>query len=275
MVKLLFLGSGSAFTLGADNYQSNMLLTHGDRCLLIDCGSDIRFSLHAQGLSYRDLTDIFISHLHADHVGGLEYVGMSSCFDPSCDRPRLIISEEISADLWERTLSGGMRSVGNRLMKMSDYFDVETFRHENQFRWQRLTFQPRRLVHIDNGYFTMPSYGLGFEADGLKIFISTDTQLHWELVDSVFKWADLIFHDCETATFPTKVHAHYHELQKLPPAIRQKMWLYGYQPGVLPNATSDGFQGFVQRSQLFDFAEVANLRSVKLGIDAISPQLVS
>ena len=79
MTKLLFFGSGAAFTVGADNYQSNILLIHeqGDR-LLIDCGSDIRFSLHAAGFSYLDITDIYVSHLHSDHAGGLEYMAFTT-----------------------------------------------------------------------------------------------------------------------------------------------------------------------------------------------------
>ena len=112
MVKLLFLGSGSAFTVGADNFQSNMLLI-GDRGnkLLIDCGSDIRFSLYEAGFSHLDITDIYISHLHCDHVGGLEYIGFSTKFDSRCARPNLYLSKEVGIDLWNKTLSGGMSSI--------------------------------------------------------------------------------------------------------------------------------------------------------------------
>ncbi|MGL5034855.1 MAG: MBL fold metallo-hydrolase, partial [Microcystaceae cyanobacterium] len=60
-MQLLFLGSGSAFTLCSDNFQSNMLfISESGRKLLIDCGTDIRFSLHKAGLSYQDITDIYI-----------------------------------------------------------------------------------------------------------------------------------------------------------------------------------------------------------------------
>ena len=92
-MKLIFLGSGSAFTM--DNYQSNMILetetteveslslSHKGvdvdvdlattrKRLLIDCGSDIRWSLAEQGLSYKDIQNIYISHLHPDHFSGLE-----------------------------------------------------------------------------------------------------------------------------------------------------------------------------------------------------------
>jgi ribonuclease BN (tRNA processing enzyme) len=79
-MELVALGTGSAFTL--KNFQSNYLLK-GEKNLLIDCGGDIRFSLKEQNMSYKDIDAVYISHLHADHQGGLEYLAFCSYFDPS------------------------------------------------------------------------------------------------------------------------------------------------------------------------------------------------
>jgi hypothetical protein len=49
------------------------------------------------------------------------------------------------------------------------------------------------------------------------------------------------------------VHAHYEELKELPAEIKQKMWLYHYSDGVLPDAQADGFAGFVKPRQEFIF----------------------
>ncbi|NJL83212.1 MAG: MBL fold metallo-hydrolase [Chloroflexaceae bacterium] len=254
MTKLLFLGSGSAFTVGADNFQSNLLLINdrGNK-LLIDCGSDIRFSLDAAGFSYLDITDIYISHLHADHVGGLEFMGVSRKFDPRCTLSKIYISKELIADLWERRLSGGMRYISGDIASLDTYFKVSVIERDNQFCWENICFSLIRLVHIDSGYFIMPSYGLRFEVDGVRIFLTTDTLLRWELMQEAYEWADVVFQDCEILSHPTTVHAHYQELVQLPSTIKAKMWLYGYQPGELPEATNDGFLGFVKRGQVFDF----------------------
>lgn len=65
-MKLIFIGSGSAFTVGADNYQSNRILEDdSSKKLLVDCGSDARFALHELGLSYKDIEAVYISHLHS------------------------------------------------------------------------------------------------------------------------------------------------------------------------------------------------------------------
>jgi len=255
MTKLLFLGSGSAFTVGTDNYQSNILIIKdtGEK-LLIDCGSDLRFSLYEAGFSHLDLTDIYISHLHADHVGGLEYAGISTLFDPQCSKPNLYISQELASELWETSLSGGMKSLQGKFATLESYFNVKTIDHQRYFYWQNIKFELVRVIHVDNGFYLMPSYGLYFEIDGVKIFLTTDSQLCLDLHFKYYEKADLIFQDCETALYPTTVHAHYSELINLPPQIKQKMWLYGYQPLALPDALKDGFLGFVTKGQTFAIA---------------------
>lgn len=255
MMKLIFLGSGSAFTVGADNFQSNMMLVsaQGNK-LLIDCGSDVRFSLHALGFSYLDITDIYISHLHADHVGGLEYAGFSTKFDPKCQKPNLYLSKELAGELWNNTLSGGMRAIEGDIADLDTFFDVHKIDRERFFTWEETQFNLVKATHVNTGYFVTPSYGLFFEIDGIKVFLTTDTQLCINEISEFYKRADIIYQDCGTSRFPISIHAHYKQLVTLPEKIKNKMWLYHYQPGPLPDATKDGFCGFVKRGQIFEFS---------------------
>lgn len=256
-MKCVFLGSGSAFTVGADNFHSNVLLI-SDRGakFLVDCGSDIRFSLFLEGYSYADITDIYVSHLHADHAGGLEYIGLSTKFDDRCDRPNLYLSNDLASDIWDRTLAGGMRSVAGQILDMNAFFKLHKINTNGHFYWEGIQFRLIKVVHVDNGFFVIPSYGLFFEVDGVKIFMTTDAKLCEGTNRDLYDEADLIFQDCETSPFPSSVHAHYSELVQLPTEIRHKMWLYHYQPGPLPDAVKDGFQGFIKRGQTFDFAQL-------------------
>ncbi len=68
-MKVTFLGAGSAFSRKHGN--SNLLIESGGIKLLIDCSRFCPPTLEEYGLSSSDITHIFISHLHADHIGGL------------------------------------------------------------------------------------------------------------------------------------------------------------------------------------------------------------
>lgn len=255
MTKLLFLGSGSAFTVGTDNFQSNMFLISEDgNKLLIDCGSDIRFSLHAASFSYRDVSHIYISHLHADHIGGLEYIGFSRKFNPECSRPSLYLHEILVQPLWQNSLSGGMGYAEGEKTNLENFFQVHPIGKEKHFFWEGIKFNLIPVIHVKAGTLIMPSYGLFLEINGLKIFITTDTQFTPDFLKSVYEEADLIFHDCEVSVQPSPVHPHYQNLITLPQNIKQKMWLYGYQPAPLPDTQKDGFLGFVKRGDIFDFS---------------------
>ncbi|MEB3272399.1 MAG: MBL fold metallo-hydrolase [Prochlorothrix sp.] len=273
-MKLIFLGSGSAFTLEEDNFQCNMLLiTEDGRKLLLDCGSDIRFSLKAADFQVTDLTDIYISHLHSDHAGGLEYVGFNTCFNPRCARPNLYISHDLVADLWDHTLSGGMRSLQGRIGTLDTFFNVHPIARGSHFVWQDLPFQLVPVPHVHNGTDFMPSYGLWCNLNGTRVFFTTDTQWDWDRLRPYYEQADLVFQDCETSLTPTPVHTHYEDLLTLPPEMRAKIWLCGYQAGPKPPAQKDGFRGFVQRGQTFHFAVeggVAALRSTAMLDRAVS-----
>jgi len=247
---LKFLGSGSAFTM--NNYQTNMILMKGNRKFLIDAGSDIRFSLRDANLSYKDITDVYIAHLHADHAGGLEYLAFCTFFDPACSKPNLWISKALSESLWQNVLSGGLGSIQNRIMKLNDYFDVKEIDQNESIYWNDIKMTPIQVVHIMDGFNIRPSFGLMINRGNKKIFITTDTQFNPNQIVDFYKSADLIFQDCETTAFKSGVHANYSELLTLPNEIKKKMWLCHYQEkSAWMTTKKDGFKGFVLQGQEF------------------------
>ncbi|MEO8164412.1 MAG: MBL fold metallo-hydrolase [Betaproteobacteria bacterium] len=252
-MRLLFLGSGSAHTVEADNFQSNMMLiADNGRRLLIDCGSDVRWSLAKQGLSHVDVTDIYVSHLHADHIGGLEYVGFQRKFDPRCRRPRLYLETSLVGPLWNHALRGGMGVITGTEATLETFFDLCPVTENQPFEWEGARLEPVSTVHVCGKNATVNSYGLLIEHDGYHTFLTTDTQFTPGRLAAHYAAADRIFHDCETGHAETGVHAGFDALVHLPEAIRAKTWLYGYPPGPLPDAVSAGFRGFVRAGQSFN-----------------------
>lgn len=250
---LIFLGTASAFVTEQNNYQSNMLLQAPDgKLLLIDCGTDARRSLHALGFTHRDIVNVYLSHLHADHAGGLEWLAFSRKFDEHrLSKPNLYLNEELVTPLWEHTLSGGLTSLTDEPASLSAYFRVHPIKDSNSFTWEGVDFQLVRSRHIDSQYAHMPSYGLFFTVNHHQVFITTDAQFQPEYLLPYYQQAQIIFQDCETKPNPSGVHAHYQQLLALDPTIKAKMWLYHYD--ALPaTAQADGFAGAVIPGQVFD-----------------------
>jgi ribonuclease BN (tRNA processing enzyme) len=253
-MELIFLGTGSAFTVGADNYNSNMLLhdSGNQRNLLIDCGSDARHSLHKQGYSFKDITDVYISHSHADHAGGLEWLGLSRRFN-HFEKPNLYANTDLIQKLWDETLRGGMKTLIHKEAELDSFFVTHPIASNKSFTWNHIEFQTIKTQHFMSANEFMPSYGLFFKINSTKIFLTTDTQFTPESFQKYYEDADIIFHDCETTAIPSAVHSNFDQLTTLATAIKNKMWLYHYHPGELPDAKAAGFKGFVTPGQCFQF----------------------
>jgi hypothetical protein len=72
-MKITVLGSGSAFS-DSRRFNSAYLVEDGDLCLMIDCGSDALRALQNAKIDLFSVQDIYLTHMHADHCGGLPAV---------------------------------------------------------------------------------------------------------------------------------------------------------------------------------------------------------
>lgn len=247
---LEFLGTGSAFTTDPDNFQSNLLLVGatGER-LMIDCGTDARRALHTRGLGARDIAAVYVSHLHSDHVGGLEWLGFTTHFDPAAARVKLFAAAPIIEPLWRHVLSGGMRVITDGDAELATYFDIVALPERARFDWDGVELELVPTPHVLGSKATITSYGLFLRGPSRTAFITTDTVYTWH---DAFEAADVVLHDCEISDAPTGVHPPYRTLREaLPAHVREKTWLYGYGPGARPDARADGFAGFAEPAQRF------------------------
>lgn len=280
-MKLLFTGVGGAF---ADDtqYQTNAVLLdeHGKKGMLIDCGSDARHALKLQGIVLRDIDAVYISHLHSDHVGGMEWLAFSTYFNPTLKRPTLFCDHKLMRQMWEETLKGGLSSIEGQVMNLTNYFDCKPVYSNQSLTWDKATANLVQTVHTMAGYQIVHSYGLMLSVPKKnppthgslnkdrtvnKIFYTSDTQFAPNQIRCFYEEADMIFHDCETGKVKSGVHSHYDDLKTLDPAFKKKMWLMHYQPQFVclaemkAMALRDGFAGFVERGQLFDLSELVDV----------------
>jgi ribonuclease BN (tRNA processing enzyme) len=223
--------------------------------------------LDAYGIGNADLAQVdgvYISHQHADHIGGLEWLGLCTLFNPDCPKPKLLCIEPLMEELWENSLRGGMETLQVGEAKLETYFDLVPLEINKFTIWEGIKLTPVQVVHVVSGFAIKHCYGLMIEresgkVDGLpeRLFFSGDTQYAPEQLIDFYGIADVILNDCETTPFKSRVHAHYTDLSKLSDDIRKKMWLYHYNTALTPEqiekAANDGFAGFAIKGQSFEF----------------------
>jgi len=261
-MEIYFLGTGSAFCF--QNYQSNLLIKKNDHLLLVDAGGDLRFSLRDAGFCIQEIDAIYISHLHNDHIGGLEFAALFTYFNPDCHPLTLFIHENLVKILWENALKAGLSSVQEKSLTLSDYFKVKPIPSSKaSFEWQNICFELIPTQHMFDGTQIVYTYGLIIHdrTSDYKVFLTGDTQFIPDTLQDAYNRANLVIQDCETSKFKSSVHAHYLDNKTLHPKIKAKTYLWHYQDNVVQNfdkwqtrSLKDGFCGFITKGARLRFS---------------------
>ncbi|MEM6558811.1 MAG: MBL fold metallo-hydrolase [Myxococcota bacterium] len=232
-IEIQTLGVGDAFS---ELYCSTafILQCEGFR-LAIDCPDRYRAVLKrlrdTSGSDHdlNDIDDFLITHVHGDHMNGLEAVAFYKRFVQG-RRLRLYSAPEVRASMWDERLKGSMATLwdGERLNTMSfdDYFDFEPLAWESSTMIGPFSIRTRRTKHH------VPTSALLIEAGGVALGYSSDTAFDSTLIDFLSQ-ADLIIH--ETNLGPS--HTSLAQLLELPDTIRHKLRLVHYPDVFDPNTS--------------------------------------
>jgi ribonuclease BN (tRNA processing enzyme) len=256
-MEFLFLGTGSAFCL--KNYQSNAIINENGKNLLIDAGGDIRFALNDNGLSFYDIDALYISHLHNDHIGGIEYLALESYFAKPRHKIKLFVHDKLVDELWNNSLKGGLSVISEGNLLLNDYFEVNIL--ERSFIWESINFNLIETIHSLDVLSVHPVFGLLIEPEnGKKVYLTGDTRFVPEIIGDNYAKADYIIHDTETGIVKTEIHSHFDDLIKLDRSVKEKTYLWHYQDNVSGDfnnwqdkAIVNGFKGFIQKGQRLTF----------------------
>ncbi len=263
-LELTFLGTGSAFTDYRVNYHNNAVVHTGDGPVLVDCGPTARQSMRELGIDIHAVPAILVTHLHGDHVGGLEqfawerfYTGADGA--PSWSRTPVRSTPRILADL--------RRSLWALMDEWTDFDGAHTggydrlfaptpHERDEPFAIGGVCFAFRWTPHVTGGDVDKPCFGVEVWEEArpeARFYFTSDTRFRADI--GALYPQGTIFHDCTfTPPHAGSVHTHYAELCTLPDDVRARIVLMHHDrvpDGV--DVVADGFAGAARRHDRFSF----------------------
>jgi ribonuclease BN (tRNA processing enzyme) len=227
-MQVKFLGCGDAFGSGG-RLNTCFLVNRGDASFLIDCGASAMISIRRFGVDPNRIGAIVLSHLHADHFGGLPFFILDAQLVSRRTRPLLI---------------AGPKGLGARLDALMEAHFPGSTKVERKFPIKLVEISPEHPVDVGStgvrvsGYAVMhpsgtPSLALRIECDDKILTYTGDT----EWVDALLaagRNADLLIAEAYCFERKVRFHLDYATLrEKLPMIGAKRLILTHMSPDML------------------------------------------
>lgn len=173
----------------------------GGRSIVVDCGIGVSAALVSNGIALTEITDIFITHYHSDHVlelGGL----LHTAWTAGLKRPIHVYGPVGLTAIWEgfcamMSYDINLRIADEGRIPLSDLVILHEFGEDRQDRdvfdishMGPLTVSAMRVEHPP----VTQTYALRFDCDGTSVTFGSDTAYLPQLADFA-GGSDLLIHE--------------------------------------------------------------------------------
>jgi len=212
---LQFVGCGDAFGSGG-RFNTCFHLVGNRINALIDCGATSLVALNKLAIKRNDIDAIFISHFHADHVGGVPFFILEATHVLKRDRPLTIAGPPGLKARFPELMEAAF--PGTKTMQLRFPLTLRELEIGSRNDIGPIGVTPLRVMHDDRAG---PCLGLRFDAEGKVIGFSGDTEWTDALID-IGREADLFICESYMRDKPVKSHMVLTALERHLPNIRPK-----------------------------------------------------
>ena len=227
---------GASFAYTTAGFFANVMIQVGDRRIFVDCPPYLPRMLEANSahgeieVTLDDYREVIITHMHTDHVGGLEELAYLNMFEPVMV-PKVYGPIWLLEDIWTSlrpSIGWSYRGDGG-LAEMNWYFEPCPI--ENPHDFGDFTLSTMLTRHIPD------TLALKFDFGNLQIGFSSDTGFKPDLIEWLSD-CDMIMHDAWVGPLDSFggnmeiLHTPLADLMTLPPEFQRKTFLHHYDDSV-------------------------------------------
>jgi ribonuclease BN (tRNA processing enzyme) len=202
--RAILLGTAGGPLPKGDRFQTSQVVIIDDHPYLIDCGDGVAYRLVQAGVRLRDLRNIFVTHLHSDHIGGYFPLveeawlsGMNGPLDVYASPPMQDMTRS-----WFDTIRYEMN------IRIQDGFPpIEPHVHVHEIRDAGVVFRDERVTvtaAVVHHPPIAPAFAFRFDGPDRSIVFSGDTSKS-DAVIELARNADVLVHEVEDMAMVEKL----------------------------------------------------------------------
>ena len=212
---LQFVGCGDAFGSGG-RFNTCFHLVGRETNALIDCGATSLVSMNRFAIDRNAIDIIFLTHFHADHVGGVPFFILEANFVLKRDRPLTIAGPPGLKSRYAEIVETGF--PGAKTLDLRFPLTLKELEIGKRQQVGALQVTPFPVLHdVRAG----PCLGYRFEVEGKVIAFSGDSEWTDTLID-IGREADLFICEAYTRDKPLPTHLALSSLERHLGQIRPK-----------------------------------------------------